>query len=1570
MSKVMMLYSTLATNFGGMVIGNGSQALNNLLVITNGSKLYIQGSDLFEVNRNTGAQGNKVLVTGTGSAWINKGTHAFALGGSSGNCTNAMVELDNGALWDLGASTFRLNYSGPLNSTLANASVITNVYSLIIGNGNYSNTMTIANGGKFYFSGASGDFREVGRGNNAYNNQITITDPNTVWNSGGSTITIGGTGTGVNNYSNFMTIANGAMFTNGSITAGGQGAEQYLMISNATAYINTLVVNGSAGVFLNGGSGDSFYVGQFQGNNVSGFVTNTATSTLNMNLGWNNGGQTSTTTPVIGGLVNLIKTGTGANNLQGANVFIGNILVAGGTLGSGSQQAATDGSSSAFGSLTNTGKTIIITNGGTLNLGNEYALLNGATPDTLPPITVYSGSTLNSSRFNALGQVTLNGGTLLQNSTDASPLNGYQFYTNITVGGSTGSAISVGTNSLPDDLYNAASGGTTFNVAQTLSGGADLTVSAGLTDYSNGGTPVAGSLTKTGLGVMLSTGTNSYTGLTIVQSGNLGLGSYSSQSGGITVNDGAVLDVTASGNSQIVPSTLTLGSSAGATIEFVNLANTALAPVNATNLTLNGTVTVNLIFPSITAGNQYPLITYTTIGGSGNFALNVSHGATMNLVTNNNGNGTFTIALNVTSPPQPTTDIWTGANSGNWDLTTANWSIGGNSSDFFNNDFVIFTNGTLVTNVTITTTVTPGSTTVNSASNYAITSSSGGHIAGTGGLNKGGSGMLTLTGLVNTYTGTNLITGGTVVVNAVANLGASTNSIVLNGGTLSVMGTFSLNNNSALILGPPSGSGTGTINVITNQTLTFGGIVANNNTGTGVLTKTGPGALSLSGANTYSGNTLVNGGQLIFTTAQQAGGAIVVSDTAALTVVASGGATLPTSSLTLGNSGSTTLTLQGVSGVNGGIMATNLIANGTVSISVIGAAVKIGEVPLVKYSTLTGTIANFTLAPTLPPNVAAVLTNDISGKFIGLVITSINGLTWSGINGVNWDIATTTNWLFGTTNTVYSDGSAVLFDDTGSKNVTINQLVSPSSTLVNNSTVLYSFSSATAFTGIGGPGGFIKTGPGTLNYLSVTNTYSGITIISNGTINLGAHPANLTGSMIYEFSTNSVFIKSTNAWLVIAGVGGSGTVYPQYISNSFTLDGGNIFATDGGQHLSGPINITANGTSLGDQQINKYLYLDGTVSGTGPIAVPILGGANDGIHTPGGSGYGGPNFTSSGNPYSGVITLYNGYIGIQDANGTCLANATLNLLGYNATFGQPLIWTANANHSFTLGGLAGTLALNLTEPNDGWYVALILGSNTSSTIVYSGALSDTSGSASVTKVGTDTQWLTGTNTYTSGTFINGGMLGISTFHAGNGSFAVADGAAFAVTNALAATNTSFLSALVSSLTLGSSGTTIMEFDSVNNTITPVINCSGSLTVNGTGTVKIIGTNSLIAGNIYPLITANGGITGSGGFTLSLPPGITANLVTNGGNTIALNVTSIASPINTNPTNITISVSGGNLTLSWPADHTGWRLQVQTNSLNVGLSTNWFTVANSTNVNSVVVPINPANASVFYQLIYP
>jgi hypothetical protein len=79
----------------------------------------------------------------------------------------------------------------------------------------------------------------------------------------------------------------------------------------------------------------------------------------------------------------------------------------------------------------------------------------------------------------------------------------------------------------------------------------------------------------------------------------------------------------------------------------------------------------------------------------------------------------------------------------------------------------------------------------------------------------------------------------------------------------------------------------------------------------------------------------------------------------------------------------------------------------------------------------------------------------------------------------------------------------------------------------------------------------------------------------------------------------------------------------------------------------------------------------------------------------------------------------------------------------------------------------------------------------------------------------------------------------------------------------------------------------------------------------------------------------------------------------------------AAPLPSNqPTNLGLQAGGGQLQLSWPPDHLGWRLQIQTNNLSQGIGTNWATMANSTNVNSTNVVINPTNGAVFLRLVYP
>jgi hypothetical protein len=71
-----------------------------------------------------------------------------------------------------------------------------------------------------------------------------------------------------------------------------------------------------------------------------------------------------------------------------------------------------------------------------------------------------------------------------------------------------------------------------------------------------------------------------------------------------------------------------------------------------------------------------------------------------------------------------------------------------------------------------------------------------------------------------------------------------------------------------------------------------------------------------------------------------------------------------------------------------------------------------------------------------------------------------------------------------------------------------------------------------------------------------------------------------------------------------------------------------------------------------------------------------------------------------------------------------------------------------------------------------------------------------------------------------------------------------------------------------------------------------------------------------------------------------------------------------------PAKISFSETNNLVTLSWPANYTGWQLQAQTNSLSVGLSNNWANVAGSSGTNKILIPINLANGCVFYRLVYP
>jgi len=75
-------------------------------------------------------------------------------------------------------------------------------------------------------------------------------------------------------------------------------------------------------------------------------------------------------------------------------------------------------------------------------------------------------------------------------------------------------------------------------------------------------------------------------------------------------------------------------------------------------------------------------------------------------------------------------------------------------------------------------------------------------------------------------------------------------------------------------------------------------------------------------------------------------------------------------------------------------------------------------------------------------------------------------------------------------------------------------------------------------------------------------------------------------------------------------------------------------------------------------------------------------------------------------------------------------------------------------------------------------------------------------------------------------------------------------------------------------------------------------------------------------------------------------------------------------ISTSPTPLNFVAMGGQIQISWPMDHTGWHLQVQTNAPNAGIGADWVDVPDSNLTNQFSAAISTANGSVFFRLTYP
>lgn len=319
---------------------------------------------------------------------------------------------------------------------------------------------------------------------------------------------------------------------------------------------------------------------------------------------------------------------------------------------------------------------------------------------------------------------------------------------------------------------------------------------------------------------------------------------------------------------------------------------------------------------------------------------------------------------------------------------------------------------------------------------------------------------------------------------------------------------------------------------------------------------------------------------------------------------------------------------------------------------------------------------------------------------------------------------------------------------------------------------------------------------------------------------------------------------------------------------------------------------------------------------------------------------------------------------------------------YNANNAQPLPAptpvTVAAGANLDLSGFSQTIASlsgsGKVTNNSTIAVTLTLSNNTGTT-TFSGNITDqaASNAVSLVQVGNATNIFAGVNPYRGtttirgGTFLVNGSLSTNTVSVTNGATLGGNGT---INGAVTMQSTANLSPgsgvgklTVSSAVLQSGSTTLMELDKTAQT-NDQLRVTGALTYGGTLSVTNV-SGVISANDSFQLFSAG---TTSGAFGATNLPALNPGLAWNFNPTSG--VLSVFQTVATNPTNITYTASGGNLTLSWPADHTGWRLQVQTNAPNTGLGTNWVDVTGSAATNIVAMPRDISHGSVFYRLIYP
>jgi autotransporter-associated beta strand protein len=246
--------------------------------------------------------------------------------------------------------------------------------------------------------------------------------------------------------------------------------------------------------------------------------------------------------------------------------------------------------------------------------------------------------------------------------------------------------------------------------------------------------------------------------------------------------------------------------------------------------------------------------------------------------------------------------------------------------------------------------------------------------------------------------------------------------------------------------------------------------------------------------------------------------------------------------------------------------------------------------------------------------------------------------------------------------------------------------------------------------------------------------------------------------------------------------------------------------------------------------------------------------------------------------------------------------------------------------------------------------------NSTGVQVYNGPISGTNTGFMVSGAGS--VYLNGANTYTRDTTNAAGFL------AGSGSISSLLGVG------PGATLGGGSQAAIGTFTINSNvilnGNVRIRVDKSLTQSNDLVSVSGTITNGGTGTVTVtnIGATTLAAGDRFRIFSG----PVSNGAALAVTGGAVGwvnDLATDGS-------IQVGGVIADYTTNISYSVGGATLSITWPQTHLGWILQSQTNALTTGINPagTWYDIPSTANVTSSDIPVISANPTVFYRLRHP